>query len=138
MDRFWIGWLQAAAVGVIVFGLALVLLPGPARQGFAWLIYGSPDAIDRFGAEAVRYIGLAHAVIGAVMVGWGVLLFGVVRRSPAGDERSARTLIAVSVLAWFVPDTAYSLASGHAPNAVLNLVFLALLALPLLAMRRRR
>lgn len=131
LSGFWIRWLLAACIGVIAFGLVLVLAPGLARQGFAWLLYAAPGRIDAFGADAVRYIGLAHAVIGGVMVGWGVALFQVVRLLLARGERAGWQLVAASLAAWFVPDTAYSLWSGHWPNAVLNAGFLLLFALPL-------
>jgi hypothetical protein len=45
-------------------------------------------------------------------------------------------IIAVSVVAWFVPDTAYSLWFGFWQNAVLNLVFFVLFAVPLAATHR--
>lgn len=44
-------------------------------------------------------------------------------------------LIALSVAAWFVPDTSYSLLSGFWQNAVLNTVFAGLFAIPLWATR---
>ncbi|MBX3638666.1 MAG: hypothetical protein KF683_25115 [Rubrivivax sp.] len=128
---FWIRWLLAAAAGVVLFGLVLVLAPGAARQGFSLLVYASPDRIDTFGAEPARYIGLAHAVIGSVMVGWGVALFQVTRTLLARGDRAGWQLLALSVAAWFVPDTAYSLLSGYWPNAVLNTGFLLLFVLPL-------
>jgi hypothetical protein len=133
--RFWIHWLSAAAVGVMLFGLALVLAPDLARQGFSLLVYASPAELDTFGAEPVRYIGLAHAVIGGVMVGWGAALLLVTRQLLAQGQRIGWTVIAVSIVAWYAPDTAYSLLSGYWQNAVLNTVFLALFAVPLWATR---
>lgn len=132
---FWITWLLVVAAGVVAFGLLLVLAPFLARQGFSLLVYGSPDRIDAFGQEAVRYISLAHAVIGGVMVGWGTALFYITKTLLAGGSRIAWNLVALSVAAWFVPDTSYSLLAGYWQNALLNTAFLALFALPLWAMR---
>ena len=117
------------------FGLVLVLAPSISRQGFSLLVYASAAHIDTFGQEQVRYISLAHAVIGGVMVGWGVAIFYVTKSLLARGERIAWNLITLSVGAWFVPDTLYSLISGYWQNAVLNTVFLALFALPLWATR---
>jgi hypothetical protein len=133
--RFWIHWLSAVAAGVVLFGLVLVLTPSVARQAFSLLVYASPTRLDAFGAEPVRYLGLAHAVIGGVMVGWGTALWLVTRQLLAHGQRIGWTVIAVSVVAWYVPDTAYSLLSGYWQNAVLNTVFLALFAVPLWATR---
>jgi hypothetical protein len=137
-STFWINWLLAVAAGVVAFGLVLVLAPSIARQGFSLLVYASAGHIDSFGQEPVRYISLAHAVIGGIMVGWGVALFYVTKSLLARGERIAWNLVALSVGAWFVPDTSYSLLSGYWQNAMLNTAFLALLALPLWATRGLR
>lgn len=134
-SRFWVNWLLVVAVGVMAFGLLLVLAPDLTRQGFSLLVYASQDRIDSFGDEQVRYISLVHAVMGGVMVGWGAALFLVTRTLVAGGVRAGWNLIALSVTAWFVPDTAYSLLSGFWQNAILNAVFLTLFALPLWATR---
>jgi hypothetical protein len=134
-SSLWINWLLAASSGVVVFGLLLILSPSLARQGFSMLVYATPERIDAFGPEAARYISLSHAVIGAVMVGWGVALFYITRTLLRRGSRIAWNLAAMSLSAWFVPDTTYSLLSGFWQNALLNAVFLLLFALPLWATR---
>jgi hypothetical protein len=128
---FWIRWLLIASAGVILFGLGLVVVPAIARQGFSLLVYSSSSRLDNFGPEQVRYISLSHAVIGGVMVGWGFALLLVTRELLAKGSRLGWNLIAISLGAWFIPDTTYSLLSGYWQNAALNIVFLALFALPL-------
>ena len=132
-SRFWINWLLAVSAGVVAFGLVLVIAPSLTRQGFSLLVYASPERIDAFGQEPARYISLAHAVLGGVMVGWGAALFYVTRTLFARGATTAWNLIALSVGAWFLPDTSYSLLSGYWQNAVLNTVFLVLFAVPLWA-----
>ena len=70
------------------------------------------------------------------MVGWGVALLLIVRGPLRRDLREGWTIVTVSVLAWFLPDTSFSLISGFGQNAVLNLVFLVLFAVPLIATYR--
>lgn len=137
-SSFWANWLLAVAAGVTAFGLVLVVAPALTRQGFSLLIYASPDEIDAFGQEQVGYISLVHAVLGGVMAGWGTALFYITRTLFAQGSRIGWNLVALSVGAWFVPDTLYSLVSGYWQNAVLNTVFLALFALPLWATRSVR
>lgn len=134
----WTAWLLVVSVGVALFGLTLVVAPELARAGFSALVYGDTQRIGSFDPAAVRYIALAHAVIGGVMVGWGVALVLVVRGPFAAGEPIGWRIIAISAPAWFVPDTAYSLWSGFWQNAVLNSVFLVLFAVPLLATRHLR
>ena len=134
--RFWTHWLLTVSAGVAIFGLLLVLAPALTRQGFSLLVYTSADRLDAFGAEQVRYLSLVHAVLGSVMVGWGVALFLVTKLLFNQEGRLGWKLIAGSVAAWFLPDTTYSLLSGYWQNAVLNTFFLALYAIPLWATRR--
>jgi hypothetical protein len=120
----------------MAFGLFLVMAPGFTRQGFSLLVYADTGRIATFGADAVAYIALVHAVLGGVMFGWGVALLLVVRGLFARGAREGWQIIAISVAAWFVPDTAFSLWSGFWQNAVLNVAFLFLFAVPLVATYR--
>ena len=137
IDR-WSTWLQAASLGVSVFGLVFVLAPAWTRQGFSLMLYGSGTTIDAFDTEAVSYVSLVHAVLGGVMVGWGVSLWYAVRSFFHDRPRACWNLVALSLVTWFIPDTAYSLASGYWQNAILNLAFFVLFAIPLWATRRAR
>jgi len=133
---FWFQWLHTVAIGVAIFGLALVLAPRLSCEGFSLLVYADPSRIAAFGSEAVAYIALAHAVLGAVMFGWGVALLIVIRGPFRRGEREGWLIIAVSVGAWFAPDTVFSLWSGFGQNVVLNVVFAVLFAVPLAATYR--
>ncbi|HEU5097710.1 MAG TPA: hypothetical protein VFU22_01610 [Roseiflexaceae bacterium] len=130
---FWWRWLVVVTVGVALFGISMVLSPNRIRQLFSLVMFSSPEHISDFGEPAVAYISLTHAVMGAVMFGWAIallfILFGPFRR----DSHEAWLTLTVSLLAWFVPDTVYSLWSGFWQNAVLNSVFVVLFAIPLAA-----
>ena len=134
---FWYRWLHVAIVVVMAFGIAMVLAPDPIRAFFGMLIYASPDAIQtRFGPAANAYIVLVHAVLGAVMFGWGVLMLLVLRGPFRRGEREGWIMIALSLLAWWLPDTVFSLYAGFWQNAVLNAAFFAMFAVPLVGSRR--
>ncbi len=131
IGTFWVIWLSIASLGIVVFGLLLVLAPTLATQGFSLLLYAQPAHIEGFGKEAVEYIQLTHAVLGAVMSGWGLMLLAFVRSMFARDVPGAWFIIAASMSVWFVPDTLFSLWSGFWQNAVLNTIFAILFAVPL-------
>lgn len=103
------------------------------RRGFALLLYGDAGRLERFGADAIAYVSLVHAVLGSVMLGWAVALF-LVAAGPFRNARPhARAIIATAVAAWFVPDTVFSVWSGFWQNALLNVVIAVLFAIPLVA-----
>jgi hypothetical protein len=52
-------------------------------------------------------------VLGAVMIGWMVLLWSVVRGPFAKGERWASNAVTASVATWFVLDCTFSVATGY-------------------------
>ena len=135
IQLFWWRCLVLTTAGLMVFGLVLVLMPSVAEQMFSLLVYASASHVQAFGPEAVAYIRLVHAVLGCVLFGWGVLFMYLALGHVRKGSKDAWSAFAVSLLAWFVPDTAYSLLSGFWQNAVLNMGFAVLFAMPLLALR---
>ncbi|MCZ8130103.1 MAG: hypothetical protein O9284_02210 [Steroidobacteraceae bacterium] len=112
--------LAAAIVGLGLFGAALVATPGPMREFFSWIAYGSPERVAGFGPDAVAYVELVHAILGAMTFGWAVTLLGVVGWLWARQPLVAWWIVAGSIGAWYVPDTAYSLLAGFWRNALFN------------------
>jgi hypothetical protein len=133
---FWWRWLLTATCAVIIAGACLVFLPGFARNLFGVLYYGSATALDDFPDEAVRYITLAHGVLGAVMISWGVAFAFVLLGPFRQAQPNAWWTFSVSLATWFVVDSGFSLWTGFWQNAVLNAV-IALFFLPALAGMRR-
>lgn len=137
VPALWYRWLHAAVLGLMLFGIAMVAAPGPIRQFFSVLIYASPAAIESgFGVAANDYIVLMHGVIGAVMFGWGAAMLLVLRGPFRRGEREGWLLLALPLIAWYVPDTLFSLYTGFWQNAVLNTVLAMLFAIPLAACRK--
>jgi len=128
---FWWRWLVVVTLGVLLFGISMVLAPELTRQLFGLLLFSSPASLASFGAPAVAYITFVHGVLGAVMLGWGSALLLVLLGPFRHRSKHGWLAFAVSLLAWFVPDTALSLWSGYWPNAALNAVFALLFAIPL-------
>lgn len=129
---FWWYWLMLGADGVCLFGLAFLFLPDAMISIFDWLLYsGVAPANNPFKATAaLPYITFAHRVLGAVMLGWGTLLVLILLQMWG---KLGWSFIAISLVVWFVPDTFFSLTTGFAGNALLNLIVLVTFAIPLAA-----
>jgi hypothetical protein len=130
--------LAAVLAGTGLFGAVLMLAPGLTRQGFSLLMFNNAHHINSFAPDAVAYISLVHGVLGAVMVGWAVALLGVLGWLWAQAPRAAWRVVALSLGAWFVVDTTFSLAVGAWQNALLNVTFGALYLLGLFVARPRQ
>ena len=137
-SKFWWRWLQATCLVVQAFGAFMVLSPSGTNGLFGFLVLGDAGAISQFNERAVDYVGLLHAILGSVLVGWGVALLLVVRQFHMRHPEQVCRLVLLSLLFWVVPDTAYSLWSGFWQNAMLNTSFIALFAPPLIASRVQR
>ena len=130
MNRaFWEQCLHAWVWLVIGFGLLFSGAGVPGLDGGAGLFYwvvsgGIVDARD-FAAPGMR---ISVSLVGAVMLGWGFAMLAVWRAKGA-DPVLWRGL-AQAVLIWFVVDSALSVMTGFALNAVSNAVFVALFLVP--------
>lgn len=124
MTGFWKSWMIVWCWAALGFGvvLALAALPGPdivAAHYYdvvEWPIDG-PVAFEpreRFTA----------AVLGAVMIGWAITIFGMVKAAETGGAPVWRTLT-TAIVVWYVVDSGLSIVSGYPVNAVANTVFLA-------------
>lgn len=133
VHSFWLRWLVLVNTGVILFGLGMVLVPQHLQALFSWMLFYAPDRVDAFGPQAVGYIMLLTGILGAVMVGWGVALMFTILGPFQQGLRYGWNTVALSIGGWFVPDTLFSLHTGFWQNAVFNLVFLVLFAIPLAA-----
>lgn len=125
-------WLLLVTLVVMAFSLSLLLAPVGMRQFFSWIMYASPTVIGGFTAQSVAYITLMHGVLGAVMLGWATLMLWVICGPFRRAESGAWGMLSVSLLVWFVPDTAFSLWTGFWQNALFNLLFAICYAIPLL------
>lgn len=133
ISKFWSNWLVAVTTGVTLYGLSMVLVPTFTQQFFGLLLFGDPGAMAGFGQPAAGYIAFAHGVLGSVMAGWGAALLVVLYSQFMKGDRAGWIALAVSITVWFIPDTLFSLWTGFWQNALFNLVFLLLFAIPLAA-----
>ena len=124
--------LKYGSIFLIGFGLLnfLTLFPlaDPVMQLFMNLAFLTGVGTEHLvSADAAR---LWIAISGGLLAGWGVTLLLITTQVYAPNPALGRRIILSGILTWFVVDSAGSIAAGAPFNAVLNLSFLALFALP--------
>lgn len=127
-----IRWLEVVIVLVMAYSLVLVLAGDLALRLFDFLGFGPGAASDAF----LDYLRLPFAVLGAVMFGWMVLLFAVVRGPLRRGEPWAWNAVVLSLATWFALDTGMSFALGFPAHALFNVAFAVALAIPLIGLCR--
>lgn len=133
----WYRYLEVVTLVVALFAAAMVLTPLVSDVLFAWMIFGEPGVPAGFSDAAADYIRFSHGVLGAVMVGWLLLVRWLVRAPLAHGDPGAWHALTLSLVGWFVVDSTYSLLTGYWQNAVLNSVVLAAYLPGLVATRPR-
>lgn len=125
-------WLRVAAVLVGAFGpvFALGALDGatePARLTLDILSWPL-DGRTTYAAADTRFLS---ALTGGFLLGWGVTLWQLAALAYDQTPEAIRRSVLSGVLAWFVADSAGSIASGNASNAVFNVAVALLVIGPL-------
>lgn len=132
--NFWRKWLLVTSIFTALFGLAMVLLQD-LMDAIVWhpLLFYNSNLDKTFSPEILHYVHLVYGILGAVMVGWGVLLFFYVKNYFASGDRQVWLALVLSVGTWYVIDSVFSIAMGYWPNAALNTVFGLLFFIPFAA-----
>jgi hypothetical protein len=110
---------------------------GPHAPRYSGGVSSSSDDTAR--ENVVDYAVFCFGVLGSVILGWMVLLAGVVELAVHDDRLiryRARSILVASVTVWFIFDTGFSLAIGEWQHAMFNLPFVTLLMTPLFVMMR--
>jgi hypothetical protein len=132
--EFWRRWLLLASLLIGGYAVSLVVAGAVAEQLFGALDFGMasgsiPDGRPR------DYVLFVYGVLGAVLLGWMVLIAGVAAGPLRTGEPWAWPALAASLTAWFVLDTGMSLWIGLWQHAAFNVVFFCALGLPLAGWR---
>jgi len=125
-------WLKVAAVVIGSFGPVFFLgtMAGtlePARLTLDLLSWPI-DGLTTYASPDTRFLS---ALTGGFLLGWGVTIWCLsVWVYDAAPEAVRRTVL-TGMLAWFVLDSAGSLASGNTSNAFFNVIVLLVAVGPL-------
>ncbi len=132
-------WLKAGSALVILAGLTYALAAFPPTAGLAALIDDiaawPPDGAQAMADAEARQLG---GVFGGLMMGWGTMLWLMTTRLYPREPALTRMAILVGLGVWFVVDGVASVVAGAPLNIVLNTVFLAIFAFPLMMAAQSR
>jgi hypothetical protein len=124
--------LKFASAVVIGFGLLTALAAWPALNlPTLWLIdlmFLPFDGQQNISGPEPRILS---AILGGVLVGFGVLQWLLVTKLFAREPALTRHMILISMWSWFAVDCTASIVAGAPFNAAMNVPFLLLFVVPL-------
>ena len=131
------GYLQVIVSLVAIYGSAMTVAGRAAALPLFNALHFGPDS-KNLNDEAVSYSIFAFGVLGAVLVGWMVLMYFVLYYLAIHPDATVRALarkaLALSTISWFLLDTGFSIAVGELEHAAFNIPFVSGLAIPLYVM----
>ncbi len=139
VPEIWWKWLIAASIFLIIFGVLMLffnstLLKPMGRDTYNSFFEDNPfDSISNAEREFQNWI---VGVLGAVAIGWGILMIFVAYYPFRRGEKWAWNGLAVSIGIWYILDTGTSLYHGVTLNAVANTGFLIIFGIPLFKSRK--
>lgn len=125
-------WLKVTAIIVGSFGPVFFLgtmLPTaePARLTLDLLSWPL-DGAQIYAEPTTRFLS---ALTGGFLLGWGVMIWFLSSWVYDAAPEAVRRAVLAGILAWFALDSAGSIASGNAANALFNVLVLLLAVGPL-------
>jgi hypothetical protein len=131
---FWRLWLTAVSIGMVVFGLVMVLfIQSKPLTSLTRLIDLAFWPTGDASASVAQFQTWAYAAWGATVAGFGVLTTFVAMKAFAKGEKWGRNALLAGLTTWYVLDTLASALSAVWPNVLLNTVIALLVAPPLIA-----
>jgi hypothetical protein len=131
MKSLWSTWILLWCCGVVAFGILLVTIAVPGIDGPARALLvmfsGDPATADIIDLPAVKFgIGIQ----GALSIGWGLTTLAFVQTPGIGAGQWQA--ITIAIFAWYVIDSAISVATGFWVNAVSNTVLFVAFLIPVI------
>jgi hypothetical protein len=126
-------WLKVAAIVVGSFGPIFFLGSMPATSELARLtldILSWPlDGATSYASPDTRFLS---ALTGGFLLGWGVTIWCLSEWVYDAAPEGVRKTVLIGMLSWFFLDSAGSIASGNASNALFNIAVLLVAVGPML------
>ncbi len=116
-----------SVTALVVGGFGPIFFLGsmlPTAEAARWtldLLSWPLDGIQSYDAPTTRFLS---ALTGGFLTGWGVSTWCLQKWAFDQSPEGVRKAVVYGLLAWFVLDSAGSIASGNASNAGFNLVVL--------------
>jgi len=131
MTGFWKTWLLVWCWATMGIGALFAAAAVPALEGgvrlFYDTIYWPIDGASPYGPD----VQLTAALLGAVMIGWVIAVLGLVSAADTVGAPAWRTLT-LSIVVWYVIDSAISVALGAPLNALSNTGLLVTFLVPII------
>jgi hypothetical protein len=137
---FWSRWIAFLSLLLILYGLAMAFAPQMMNVTLVGpLLFHSEvlrSAFAQLAEPELTFLNVLNGLLGAVTVGYAILIGGIALEPFRRGERWAWNTIAASVTAWAILEGYVKLAHGLGVGSLAHLGLLVAFGIPLLATYR--
>ena len=135
LPGIWWKWLLAASGVMILFGFMMLLFNASLleplnKEAYDAFFDGSP--FNNLSINERAYQNWVFGVLGAILVGWGLLISFIIYYPFRKSEKWAWNSLVMSLIVWYLLDTLTSIYYGVMFNVLSNTGFLILFGIPLI------
>jgi hypothetical protein len=131
--KFWYSWLLISSIVIVVMGLTIALFSDTAI--FKILFNNHINKVfwnyNIQPGNFVEFQKWIYGVLGAVMAGWGVIIFYLILRPFKELQAWAWECLLIGITVWYMIDTLISFHYHVIFNVIFNSILLLLILLPL-------
>jgi len=127
--KFWQKWLLVSGIIISVFGISMVL--NINSEKFNSLIDPVFWGNETPNIQIRNFQQWVYGVLGATMVGWGVLIAFIAAIPFKKKEKWSRNSIIIGILSWYIFDTSVSLKANVEFNAIGNTILAIIILMPI-------
>lgn len=137
---FWSNWLICLTALLLIYGLAMAIAPRMMNAALIGpLLYHSEflrTSFTKMAEPESIFRDVADGLLGAVTIGYGILIGWIAVEPFRRGERWARNALAMSIVAWTIIEAYVKLSGGLGIWSMAHIGFLVVFSIPLLATRR--
>jgi hypothetical protein len=136
VSPLWRNWVLACSGAMVASGALMVFAPDANAVLFNYISFYQPQFPASFSTHSIDYIKFISTVLGAVMMGWGIMTAQIGFGPFARGEPQGWNSLAIPITSWFIIDSLFSFIRGYPGNVGFNLVFFVPVTVPLIATYR--
>jgi hypothetical protein len=132
-QSFLIKWIFCLGIIVVLAGVVFALIVPryfTGLQGLFYRVFNPDQSISSLPAKDLSHINWIYGVLGAVMIGWGMMIVLFSWRLFAENAAWIWNTIMISITIWYLVDTGISLYYKVILNVIINSIIFMLALIP--------
>jgi len=131
--------MQFVAIGFMLFSITWALAPYTSINLPSRFIIDLLDwPLNNLSAELSREVKWLSSIGAGLLIAFSIFLSGIVAPAILANDKKIINVSKFAIIAWYVVDSAGSIASGVMSNAIFNSLFFIMVMVPLVGIKNKQ